>query len=264
MGAYQSGFIAAWGSTPGLWFKLDTTTPFANSGTLASTQVFNGTYVTDPYSIDTNCVKPTTIGAFARKDLLGFKGPNFTFNFWFRTDSKPTANIPYVRQVDGTYSISTSQSYIGTDGKVRFAGTYNSVNSPTLTSTTDVCDGYWHMITIRRTTSTTCAMFIDGVLEASSTSWPSANSFIQSGQFFFCEKTAGSGDIYFDELAVQSVSIGNTNITNIFNLYVQVNKLKYWDGTAWAKPLSVTQWDGSSWATFNGKIWNGSVWQDIL
>lgn len=267
MGAYQTNLLTKV-PNPLFWLKLDVT-PYIQSGSGTTTVFQSGTvnFVNDPAtSVDTAHVNPSQNGYLGNNSALSIHPGRslWTLNFWFKKNSLPSANLQYIYYVSGAYSFTVANSYIGTDGKVRFAGTYNSIASPTLTSTTNICDGDWHMVTITRSTNAVF-MYIDGVVEANSLGFPT-NSQVTTGFIRVASNNIADTDIYYDEINATNAVWNGTQILGIYNGYVPpvaLYPLKYWDGATWATPISKSQWDGSNWVTFNGKIWDGSAWQDI-
>jgi len=130
---------------------------------------------------------------------------------------------------------------------------------------TNVNDGNWHYLAVRRY-GNTFDMYVDGVLEATGQNPVVSSTYsINHGNGSGYNQSAfvmRMGHLHWGTTANFTASAPMEIWTAGSTAPVQ-NQLKYWNGTDWTLPTNKYKWDGINWVTFDGKIWNGSSWANI-
>jgi hypothetical protein len=218
MGAYQNNLVSVVG-TPPIWYKLDVD-PWVEDGTATFSINKTGTInlITND-GVDTACANPQQ-GSYlqnASSQIIAPIRSIFTLNFWFKKNSLPSAKIQYIELFSTGYTNNVNFSFIDTNGTLTFNQNLAGTLQTALTSSVNICDGNWHMITITRST-TTARLYIDGVLESTQT-WSSSFSTSTSIVRYIYNNIADT-DIFYDELTYNGTAAWtNAQITSIYNGY---------------------------------------------
>jgi len=138
-------------------------------------------------------------------------GTNSTINFWFRKSSAPASNTQVISVTTSNVQVQSStntQNWIGTDGKFNYRPLVNNSQGTVLTSTSSVCDGNWHMITITRNAGV-FKLYIDGSLVSTQTDYATTTA---TGGYM----SVGMTGAFFDDPTRWNSTLTDQQINNIW------------------------------------------------
>lgn len=197
---------------------------------------------------------------------------DYSLGFWFKINSIPAnAAINVISEVLPPTSSIASGFRFGFYGSTHSTspGKFVSIiRGQTSVSTINLVVGQWYYFAVTRKTTNVMDMYLDGSLFRSLGSIASSTALtaysVGHNGTISTAYSANFSNLYFATTA----NIDAAQIAEIWTAGstapVTDAVLKYWDGSAWATPLSISQWDGSSWTTFDGQVWNGTAWKDIV
>ena len=195
-----------------------------------------------------------------------------TVNFWFKKAAPPASPgqnwmYRYYNANDNIDSI--DEAGILTNGYMTFKPKWAYSGGPyaqTAVSTNmNVCDGNWHLITFTYSMTPanpngTMKCYVDGQLKSTATDWGNSTSG-SAASFSF-----GAASISWDEFQTYGYALTDAQVLSLYQSEYPAPTgapLTYWNGTAWATPISMKQWNGTAWVTMDGSVYNGSAWLDI-
>jgi hypothetical protein len=128
---------------------------------------------------------------------------------------------------------------------------------------TNVIDGNWHYLAVRRY-GNTFDMYVDGVLEATGQNPVVSNTY---------SINHGNGSGYNQSayvLRIGHLHWGNTaNFTASAPMEIwlagttNARTVKYFDGTTWQTSSAQKVWNGTAWVDWNAKRFDGSAWVNV-
>ena len=192
-----------------------------------------------------------------------------TLNFWFKKSAPPTSAQQWMSWYynSGQNIDSPNEAGIKTNGYLQFKPQWGYSGGPysqtEITTQMNVCDGNWHMITITYDSVSlvgTMKMYVDGVLKDTKADWGNSSAGSSAGFSFGTQSTS------WDEFQTYNYKLTDAQILSLYQSEYPAPTgapLTYWNGTAWATPISMKQWNGTAWVTMDGSVYNGSAWVDI-
>ena len=194
-----------------------------------------------------------------------------TINFWFKKSAPPASAQSWIyRYYNANDNIDSPQEAgIQTNGYMNFKPKWGYSGGPyaqtEVTTQMNVCDGNWHMITITYENASalngTMKMYVDGVLKDTQADWGNSSAGSAASFSFGAQSTS------WDEFQTYSYKLNAAQILSLYQSEYPAPTgapLTYWNGSAWATPISMKQWNGTAWVTMDGSVYNGSSWLDIV
>lgn len=114
-------------------------------------------------------------------DALDFGTDVFTIEFWMQSSGTQTAYSTIMDRSTNAPNVGTTISGQITNGTYWSDKIFFQISSTSVTSTTSVNDGAWHHVACVRASGTTMYVFVDGVLEGTSTSLSASTAMTMSG-----------------------------------------------------------------------------------
>lgn len=208
--------VANIGVTPLLWYKFDDTSGIdlvynsavPGSNTLNLTN--NPTWTSYPNTAVKGGISFPSFGGYDTNATATYTLNN-TISFWFKRSAPPGSPSQWMyHYFNSAGNITTAQ--VNTDGKIQFGARLNDSNQPTLVSTSSVCDGNWHLITITRgSNGTEVKLYVDGVLNSTQT----YNGFTTSSTGW--SPIAGQGNEFDDYIYWDNTTLSAAQVTSLYN-----------------------------------------------
>jgi len=219
---------------------------------------------------------PGALTTFASINGYGTTGQpladnDYSIGFWFKINQYNANATSPIRIFSMNVANNSSPGFFlmldGTNANNRLKVTPQGQTSLYITAAAPDLNRWYYFAAIRTPGDQTTRFYLDGTLVLSRTWTPGLFTISNVGfGMYNTTNPAYSFNIAHPYMATSSV-INATAISEIWTAGstapVSGAPLKYWNGTAWTTPLSITQWNGSAWTTFNGKVWDGSAWIEI-
>ena len=223
VGATTAGAVYALGPESYYRFDSNDSTPdnvgatYTDAGSyLGNGSETIGTTTTPTISAGYTVITPTSSTPFRYfQGTMPWGYPANSISLFFKSASKPTGDVKFLTGGSGNYSFgsTTTESHIGSDGKLRWGGRWGSTTVYSVDSTVDICDGEWHHVVVYRD-GFEIGIYIDGTLNVTQAIGTSANSADLAN--IQVNSIVGSTAMYIDELAIYDYRLTNANVSSIW------------------------------------------------
>ena len=191
--------------------------------------------------------------------------------YWFRFISPPSGTSA-VRLMSSSGSTVSTNSGFSITIRVRTGGGFRAnltlSNGTSFVSyfsatPTNITDGSWHYLAVRRYGST-FDMYVDGILEATgqnpvvsstySVNFGNGSGYNQSAYVMRMGHIHFGTTANFTATAPMDIWLaGSTNARTV----------KYFNGTSWVDSIGQKVWNGTAWVDWNAKRFDGSTWVNV-
>lgn len=223
VGATTAGAVYALGPESYYRFDSNDSTPdnvgatYTDAGSyLGNGSETIGTTTTPTISAGYTVITPTSTTPFRYfQGTMPWGYPANSISLFFKSASKPTGDVKFLTGGSGNYSFgsTTTESHIGSDGKLRWGGKWGSTTVYSVDSTVDICDGEWHHVVVYRD-GFEIGIYIDGTLDVTQAIGTSAN--LADLANIQVNSIVGSTAMYIDELAIYDYRLTNSNVSSIW------------------------------------------------